>query len=446
MFEVLNEILLERGHNLTIFTAREKKYENGTYTQHVFKQTMEIMQNDVNMMIHKEKFNPFQVIVQTLIAQHKVSRKLFNQSEIEKLFTEKENFNLDLMIVECGICPYFFLADLYDIPIISLQASDPFGFLQPFFVSEFIPSGSIGKSLLYILVEITHELHDRISSTWIASKYLKNPDWNKSINKLALLLTNCNENFGQIHPQASNIVNIGFLHVKPPKELEESELKIFIESSKNDVILMAFGSSNNMQAMTKETKRKFFNVFAQIKFSVILKHENEEELEVPSNVYLSNWLPLADVLAHPKVKIFITHGGLNSAYEAIDREVPMIVFPLSCDQPANAERMAANGIAIKFDLNKFTENQLLDAIHEISTNSSYKENLKNLKRLIYDQPMSNRELAIWHIERVLRLGKLSYADYPGKNLPFWKKYFEFVFVFWIFATLLIVKLIKKIIR
>jgi len=33
------------------------------------------------------------------------------------------------------------------------------------------------------------------------------------------------------------------------------------------------------------------------------------------------------VLSHPKTKIFIAHGGLNSFYESLELAVPLIIKP-----------------------------------------------------------------------------------------------------------------------
>ena len=166
-------------------------------------------------------------------------------------------------------------------------------------------------------------------------------------------------------------------------------------------------------------------------------------MKLPSNILAVSWLPLADVLSHKNVKLFITHGGINSVYEAIDREVPMIVFPLAYDQPGNAKMMVNKGIARELDLNTFTEDDLINAINEMMTNEEYLENIKTLKRLVYDQPIKPRELAVWHIEHVLRLGKLSYADYPGRNLSFWKRHFLFTFFFTFLSAIWIAKIIAK---
>ncbi|KAG8712040.1 hypothetical protein FRC09_020286 [Ceratobasidium sp. 395] len=47
-----------------------------------------------------------------------------------------------------------------------------------------------------------------------------------------------------------------------------------------------------------------------------------------------------EVLEHPSLHYFLTHGGWNSITEAIVRHVPMIVWPMGGDQPTNAMQIA----------------------------------------------------------------------------------------------------------
>ncbi|KAJ1290438.1 hypothetical protein BS78_02G243200 [Paspalum vaginatum] len=50
-----------------------------------------------------------------------------------------------------------------------------------------------------------------------------------------------------------------------------------------------------------------------------------------------SWCQQLDVLAHPSVGCFVTHGGWNSTLEAIASGVPVVAVPHWSDQPTNAK-------------------------------------------------------------------------------------------------------------
>ena len=54
------------------------------------------------------------------------------------------------------------------------------------------------------------------------------------------------------------------------------------------------------------------------------------------NLRLLPWLPQNDLLGHPAVVAFLSHGGIHSMYEAIYHAVPMVMVPLTADQFDNA--------------------------------------------------------------------------------------------------------------
>src|SRR5918997_1079412 len=56
----------------------------------------------------------------------------------------------------------------------------------------------------------------------------------------------------------------------------------------------------------------------------------------PDHVRLEAYVPQALLL--PRCAAFITHGGFNSVKEALSEGVPMVVVPISADQPYSAER------------------------------------------------------------------------------------------------------------
>ncbi len=63
--------------------------------------------------------------------------------------------------------------------------------------------------------------------------------------------------------------------------------------------------------------------------------------EIPENFIVKNYVPQTDILQY--TKLFITHGGMNSAHEGLYFGVPLIVIPQSADQPIIAGQVAALG-------------------------------------------------------------------------------------------------------
>ena len=68
----------------------------------------------------------------------------------------------------------------------------------------------------------------------------------------------------------------------------------------------------------------FLEVFSKLKQKVLWKWETEKMDGLPKNVMLSKWLPQQDVLGHPNVKLFITHGGQSSFQESLCHQKPVV--------------------------------------------------------------------------------------------------------------------------
>lgn len=107
--------------------------------------------------------------------------------------------------------------------------------------------------------------------------------------------------------------------------------------------------------------------------------------------------------------------------EAIDRTVPMIVIPFFGDQDSNAKRMVLKEIGYHLELSKLTELGLVEAINEM-LKPKYKQNIRKLKELVFDQPMTSREKAVWWTEYVIRHKGAKHLEYPGRLIPFYQKF------------------------
>ena len=84
--------------------------------------------------------------------------------------------------------------------------------------------------------------------------------------------------------------------------------------------------------MPKDKLEVFLRTFRNIKQRVIWKWEDDKLPDLPKNVLVRKWLPQNDILAHPNLKVFITHGGLLGTQEGVARGVPMLGIPIYADQ------------------------------------------------------------------------------------------------------------------
>merc|ERR1712110_494127 len=101
------------------------------------------------------------------------------------------------------------------------------------------------------------------------------------------------------------------------------------------------------------------DTFKQLGMKVIWKWD-KEMAGLPDNILLSSWLPQQDLLAHPNLKVFVTHGGLLSLQEAIFHKTPLVGVPLGNDQVPNMLRAEQKGYAVMLDWPEFTAQGLYD--------------------------------------------------------------------------------------
>ena len=99
---------------------------------------------------------------------------------------------------------------------------------------------------------------------------------------------------------------------------------------------------------------------------------------------IKKWLPQNDLLAHPNLKVFVTHGGLLSTQEALFHKVPLVGVPISNDQKPNMMRAEANGYAKMLDLQTMTKHELISAIQKALNDESIHKSIGKMHDLFTD--------------------------------------------------------------
>ena len=87
---------------------------------------------------------------------------------------------------------------------------------------------------------------------------------------------------------------------------------------------------------------------------------------MPDNVRIACWLPSQiAVLAHPQVKAFVSHCGINSVHESLSLGVPIVGLPFLADQRDMAMRVQDAGAGLVLDKVSFSASSLSAAIRRV---------------------------------------------------------------------------------
>ncbi|MBU3189643.1 glycosyl transferase [Clostridium bowmanii] len=177
----------------------------------------------------------------------------------------------------------------------------------------------------------------------------------------------------QIHSEQFQRARYKFIGPSIIKRAEKNNIPL--NKLKEKVIYISLGTLFNKSL-------NFFQIclkaFSDVDMSIIMsigKNVNIKDLgTIPDNFLVYQVVPQLDVLK--RTNVFITHGGMNSANEAIYYGVPVITIPQFADQPAVARRLEELGLGIVIDKKNVSVETLKKALNDVLNNSMYKENMK----------------------------------------------------------------------
>jgi len=193
---------------------------------------------------------------------------------------------------------------------------------------------------------------------------------------------------------------------------------------------------------------KLINVFSRAKQQVIWVFDPAYQgvLHLSKNILPVKHIVQQDILAHPKVMLFITHGGHFSRQEAIYHAVPTIVFPLFDPiQFANAEYIHKKKIGIQFDINAFSEEMLLNGILEVITNPLFENNIQKLSNRMRDYPIQPVDTAVYWINYTAEYKGATHLRSYSMHLLWFQYYLIDVVLFVVVSTCLVLYVIGGII-
>uniref|UniRef100_A0A914VYI9 UDP-glucuronosyltransferase n=1 Tax=Plectus sambesii TaxID=2011161 RepID=A0A914VYI9_9BILA len=388
--------LLDAGHEVLMYVPvlDPSVHTNGTKRAPVLR--FDVLEDPTLFNKHPIKLDPFNENIDML---DDISMELFiemymkaceGQLENKQILKTLRDEKFDVSIAEFyEYCP-FGISKLLGIPAhIAASAvpmtdsiADLFGVPQPL---SYVPTifGSFTDEMSYkerainvFISEVWRRIQKRFlkEENELFHRYYGNdfPSLDDLAKKTSVAFVNADEFFEFPRPITHRVIYIGGIGVPKTKKLS-TDLSSIVESADKGVILLSFGSIANSTLLPMEKKLAILRATANFpEYTFIWKYERpEEDWELflnYSNVKPLKWTPQVDLLNHPKVKVFITHGGLNSMTEAITSGTPTVAVPLFGDQEHNVAVAVKRGVSVAVSKRNFNTESLTTALQEILHN------------------------------------------------------------------------------
>ncbi|XP_047436760.1 UDP-glucuronosyltransferase 2C1-like [Mugil cephalus] len=237
-------------------------------------------------------------------------------------------------------------------------------------------------------------------------------------------------------PTMPNVIYIGGFQCKPAKPLPQ-HLEEFVQGSgEHGVIIMSLGTF--IGELPADLANEIAAVFAKLPQKVIWKYTGDRPATLGNNTLVVDWMPQNDLLGHPKIKLFVAHGGTNGVQEAIYHGVPVVGIPVFFDQYDNLLRLKDRGGAKILTLATVDkDDNFLKAIQEVLNEPSYRMNMQRLSRLHRDQPITPLESALFWIEFVMRHKGAAHLRTESFRMP-WYSYYSVDVVLSSLATVAVI--------
>uniref|UniRef100_A0A182P4R4 UDP-glucuronosyltransferase n=1 Tax=Anopheles epiroticus TaxID=199890 RepID=A0A182P4R4_9DIPT len=307
------------------------------------------------------------------------------------------------------------------------------------------------ENYIYDLYEmILHEVYMHPEADRIVRKlYPDAPPSSSFYQNVRISLSNINPIIQYKEPLMPNMIPVGGLQILPAKPLPD-DLRKVAEGAKHGFILFSLGSNARSDLLGPERIRNILLAMERLsQYQFLWKFESDESMlpmPVPKNVFIRAWMPQNDLLAHPNIRLFITHSGLLSTQEAIWHGVPIIGFPVFADQFRNINYCVERGIGKRLSIQRFQAEELVQTVREVLGSGEYSGKMKRISRLFRDQKETPLERAVWWCEWVLRNPDADLLQSRSVYMSWFRKYSYDVILFILIAIIVFVDLARMAIK
>ncbi|XP_019488517.1 PREDICTED: UDP-glucuronosyltransferase 3A1-like [Hipposideros armiger] len=265
------------------------------------------------------------------------------------------------------------------------------------------------------------------------------------LKKAELWFVNTDFAFEFSRPLLPNTVYVGGLMARPIKPVPQEFETFIAKFEESGFVLVALGSVFNIAQFQKSLK-EMNSAFARLPQGVIWKcnpAQWPQDVKLAANVKIVTWLPQNDLLAHPRIRLFVTHGGLNSVMEAIQHGVPMVGVPSFGDQPENMVRVEAKKLGVSIPFNQIKAETLALKMKQVIEDKRYKSAAVAASVIRRSHPLTPAQRLVGWVNHILQTGGAAHLKPHAFQQPWYEQYLLDVFLFLLVVLLVTVWLCGK---
>ncbi|ELT95354.1 hypothetical protein CAPTEDRAFT_110364 [Capitella teleta] len=300
------------------------------------------------------------------------------------------------------------------IPFITKDAS-PLAVHQPLFPA-FIPHSNLHLShkmyfwervenAIVLLMELYGLASPSINDLTLLKKF--SPclvDWNELLRLALLHISTTDHHLSYPTPVLANHVQLPGVTWRNTRPLNNPIFR-FMDLAPEGAVVVSFGSSvHSLPPRYLKTLFSAFQNFSGLVFYLKLDQQIIHSVDVPRNVLPLSWLPLNDLLGHPRTKLFISHCGRSVLHESVFHGVPVMCIPLFKEDEINTQNVVYLGLGKHVDIFTASAKTLKDTTSELLRNEMYQKNVKRISLMLKSHKFNPTETVAFWVEHVLKFG------------------------------------------
>ncbi|XP_049828786.1 UDP-glucosyltransferase 2-like [Schistocerca gregaria] len=433
VYEPLMKALAARGHRVTVYSHFPQRQPSPNYTDVSLAGSMPLVVENVPFFPGIGTNNIFTDVCgieatalntcEATLESHAMQELMKSNESFDLVFTEMFHSDCMLPFVHKFQAPHIAMFSSVHMTWTDYRFGNP---TNPSYIPTQFSPGIYRMNFLQRLKNTFFSVYLKWYYDWyvepainaMAAKHFGEslPPMHEIAKNTSLLLLNTSPLLNLPRAMVPAVVEVAGIHLPQIKKLPQ-DIQKFMDEAEHGVVLFTFGSTIRPEAMPEEVTAAMAAAFAELPQRVLWKGNPGGVPNLSPNVMMRRWLPQIDVLRHPGIRVFMTHGGQLGVIEAVYNAVPMVTIPLFADQHRNSIALVDKGVAVLLPLLEATEERILSALRQVLNDPGYKERAEELSRAFRDWRTSPLETAVFWSEYVLRHGGAPHLRSAAVDAP-----------------------------